>query len=158
MFAKCVVLVFAALFFAQGMAGPPNVGAGVAVPGVNSTPDLSRDALRQCLQQEVWLGTALEELKEGRTSRDAAVKALDVKEANIKSTGAKLDRANQKSVDTYNALVKAHRQRIAVHNQSLLALNAKASAYQTNLSRYQSSCAGKSYSESDRAAVQVSKP
>lgn len=158
MFAKWFVLVFAALFSAQGMAGPPSVGAGVAVPGVHSTPDLSRDALRQCLQQEVWLGSSLEELKAGRTGRDAAVKALDINEANIKSIRVKLDRTNQKSVDAYNALVKAHRQRIAAHNQSLLASNAKASAHQASLSRYQSSCAGKSYSESDRAAVQFVKP
>ena len=85
MFAKCVVLMFAALFFAQGMAGPSSVGTGVAVPGVNSTADLSRDALRQCLQLEVWLGGAMEELKTARSGRDAAVNTSDVNEAHIKS-------------------------------------------------------------------------
>lgn len=155
MLAKCVVVFFAALSLVPCLAG----AAGDAVPGVNQpTAELSREALGQCLLQEVDLGKAVNELKALRTGLDAAVKALDAQEAYIKSARAKLDRTNQSLVDSYNAQVKAHRERIATHNHSQQAFSVKASAYQANLLRYQYQCAGKSFRESDRAAVQPSKP
>nr|WP_295772108.1 hypothetical protein [Rhodoferax sp.] len=155
MLAKCVVVLFAALSLVPSLAGAP----GDAVPGVNHpTAELTREALGQCLLQEVELGKAMNELKAVRTGLDAAVKALDAQEAHMKSIRAKLDRTNQSLVDSYNAQVKAHRERIAIHNHSQQAFNVKASAYQANLLRYQSHCAGKSFRGSDREAVQPPKP
>lgn len=158
MLAKCVVVAWFALVFAPCMAGPLGGPGGEAARGTSRpTADLSREALEQCLQQEVALGKAVDELKAARARHDAAVTALDFKEAQIKRQRAMLDRTNQKSVDSYNAQVAAHRARIATHNQSQRALSAQASAYQASLSQYKSQCAGKSFLERDRAAVQLPK-
>ncbi len=159
MLAKSVVVAWFALIFAPCMAGPQVGPVGDATPGVGRpTTDLSREALAQCLQQEVVLGKSMDELKAARASHDAEVTALDFKEAHIKRLRAMLDRTNQKSVDSYNAQVAAHHARIAKHNQSQQALSAQASAYQASLSRYKSQCAGKSFLERDRATVQLPKP
>lgn len=144
MFAKACVVMCTALTLPLGWAA--------------SAPALSRDGLRQCLQQEAALGQAMEALHKGRADRDATTQSLDADEARIKEARATLDRTNTPSVKAYNAMVKAHHRRIATHNRSLRALDAKASAYRAGLATYQSGCAGKAYSESDRAAVLAEKP
>ncbi len=117
---------------------------------------MSQAELRTCLQAEQALNVRSDEIDQQELGIQKQQTQLEELEARIERQKPLVDRYSQESVDSFNRLISRHRRLAKEYNQSVEPFNNKIAAYKADQDRFNATCAGKSYYESDMQAVRAS--
>ncbi len=127
-----------------------NFGSG---KGKTNGPLLTRAELRECLNLQMRLRGAAEELGAAQAALDKEKSELAQRKALLAEELAALDRTSAAAVDAYNASVLEHERGVDAYNGKTPAFNAKAAGLQEQRAAFSKGCENRDFDEKDEIAI-----
>ena len=154
-FASCVALLLALAALHADAQAPdkPRTGTLGAGKGKPHGPLLTRAELRECLNLQVRLRGAADDVVAMQAALDKEKSEVAQRGAALKEELAALDRTSAPAVDAYNESVREHEKRVDAYNAKTPAFNAKVVAMQEQRAAFSKGCENRDFDEKDEIAI-----
>jgi hypothetical protein len=128
----------------------PSLGSG---KGKTNGPLLTRAQLRECLNLQMRLRGAAEELGAAQAALDKEKSELAQRKALLAEELGALDRTSAAAVDAYNTSVLEHERAVDAYNGKTPEFNAKAAGLQEQRATFAKGCENRDFDEKDEIAI-----
>jgi hypothetical protein len=135
----------AGLALAPLLALAPATGADGGGGPARALPDLDREALLRCMDDERRSRELLERRGEDRAAIAASADAIDAQRRELEALRARIDPGDAQAVERYNARAARFDTEVRRHNEALAALEARREEQRTVARRYNANCAGRHF-------------